>query len=477
MEHEAVSRRKFLGLTALFAGGMALSACAPAPAPTAESTQANEQPTQAAVEPSPAGATPAPGLAGEIEYFSYDLGPANASRESIAQTFQEQNPGAKVKLTFLPYGENWDKLAALMAAGSPPDVIYGDFSLLRYALEGQLLDLTEWFNNDPVLTKNELFTMDMRDPFQAMFGTSHLYNLILGTWVPVLYYNADIFAAAGEKVPNENWIWDDVRIAAKKLVDPTQQQYGIQFGTTLDVLGWLWWQNGATDLWAVPQVFPEKTDFANPIAAQVLSHWYDLGHVDKSAVPFAEMGSYQAYGAAFGAGKCAMVIGGDWDAGWSYRELPFNWGVTFLPTVKKDYEPALNCMVATTTIAKGTKSPEVAWQFARFMSASAEGQAAIGEGAYETPVLKEVAHSDAVLRPEWARPGYEVRVKAAELPGPMRCPYPLNLNLWEFPGKFIDPTVEKLSTGEIKPEEAVAYLDKEGTPYFAEMKKSMPQIN
>ncbi len=478
MDRKTVSRRDFLRWSALAAGAAALAACTPKPAeaPTAAPTAAPAATATQVVEPTTAAATPAPSLAGEIEYFSYDLGPANKSREAIVGAFQKANPDAKVKLTILPYGENWNKLAAVMAAGTPPDVIYGDFSLLKYALAGQLLDLTEQFNADPVLTKPELFTMDMRDPIQAKFGTSHIYNLILGTWVPVLYYNRDIFDAAGEAYPDGQWTWDDVRTVAKKLTDPDKQQWGVQFGTTLDTVGWLWWQHQPKDFWAVPQVFPEKTDFNNQVGLDVFSFWYGLGSQDKSAVPFAEMGSFQAYGAAFGAGKAAMVVGGDWDAGWGYRDLPFKWAVTYQPTVRKDYRPALNCMVATSVIAAGTKQPALAWQFARFMTASKEGQTFVGEGAYETPVLKDVAHSDAVLKPTWAAPGYEVRVKAAELAGPMYCPYPLDMDLWEFPSKHIDPTVQKLSTGEIKPEEAVAYLDKEGTPYFAEMKKNMPPI-
>ena len=59
------------------------------------------------------------------------------------------------------------------------------------------------------------------------------------------------------------------------------------------------------------------------------------------------------------------------------------------------------------------------------------------------------------------------------MPGPMYTPYPLNLNLWEFPGKFIDPTVEKLMAGEMTPQEAVAYLDQEGIPYFKKQKQEM----
>jgi multiple sugar transport system substrate-binding protein len=466
MGGKVLSRRQLFYGTAVAAGaGLFLSACAPAqtPAPKATATEA-PQPTPVAPE------------VGKIEYYSYDLGPANQSREAIRDAFQQANPGVEVTLTFLPYGECWDKMAALMAAGTPPDVIYGDFSMLRYALEGELLDLTPYFEADPDLTKPELFTVDMRDPIQAKYGTTRIFNLTLGTWVPVLFYNMEIFDEAGEPYPNEDWTWDDFRAVAKKLTDPSKPQWGGQWGTVLDEVGWMWWLHKPEDFWAVPQAYPEKTVFDSPTGISVLKHWYDLGFVDGSMVPFAEQGGYGAFGGAFGAGRVAMDIGGDWDAGWGYRDLPFKWGVTFLPMVEKGYRPNLNCMWATNQIAAKSKNHKLAWEFARFMSVTKEGQLAIGQGAYETPVLKEAAHADAVMKPEWAPPGYEVRVKAAELAGPSYCPYPLCLNLWEFPSKYLDPTVEQLTKGELTPEQAAKYLDEQGTPYYQQLRKETPSL-
>ncbi|MHB0856947.1 MAG: extracellular solute-binding protein [Anaerolineae bacterium] len=465
-----LTRREFTKLLAAATGAGALAACTPQSPATPAPKEAEVQPTVAVAEQEP---TTASAPAGQIEYYTYDLGVANESREAAQEAFQSANSGAEVKLTVLPYGESWDKLAALMAAGSPPDVIYSDFSLLRHALEGQLLDLAELFNADPVLSKPELFTMDMQDDLLAKFGTSHIYNLILGTWVPVLYYNTEIFDAAGEPYPNEEWTWDDLRQVAKRLTVPETPQWGVQFGTTFDMVGWLWWQHQPEEFWAVPQIFPEKTAFNNEVGVGTFSLWHNLGWVDKSGVPFSEVGSYDVYGGAFGAGKVAMAIGGDWDAGWGYRDLAFKWDMTMLPVVKKGYRPALNCMVASNVIAAETKNKDLAWQFARFMTATKEGQSIVGAGAYETPVLKEAAHSDAVLQPDWAVAGYGVRVRSAELPGRMYCPYQLSLNLWEFPSKHIDPTVEQLTLGETTPEEAVAYLDEQGTPYFQQQKAEM----
>lgn len=478
MNKQRVSRRAFLRIGAA-AGAVTLAGCAaPAAAP--------QQPTTAPVAPAPTtgveattAPTEAPAAApasGEIEYFMYDLGPANKSREEMRDSFQKTNPEAKVKVTVLPYEEMWQKIAARMAAGQPPDVMFGDFSLVRNALEGQLLDMTPYFNADTVLSDASLFTTNLQDPVQAKYGTSKLVALVMGTWVPILYYNKDMFDAAGVAYPTDDWTWDDARGAAKKLTKDDRSQFGVQFGTTFDNVGWMWWGQKPADFWTTPQAFPETSNFNNDTGLNVMRMYYDLTHVDKSAPTPDEASGYSQYAGPFGAGKSAMFTGGDWDAGWSFRELPFKWGMALTPKMRKDYRPALNTMVATNTIAAATKYPDMAWNFVRFITATKEGQTLVGTGAYETPVLKGVAESDAVMKPDWAPEGYSARVKAASLPGTMFTPYPLNINLWEFPGKFLDPTIDSLRKGEMAPEQAVEFLDKEGKPYFAAQKKDTPAI-
>lgn len=450
MQPQSVSRRSFLRLSSLAVGILSLAACAPmgqAPATSGESTSP------------PAGETV------EIEYSTYDLGPANQSREAVVDAFQAANPNVKVKLTVLPYGELWDKINALMAAGSPPDAMYGDFSLLRHALEGRLLDLTDLLMADAVLSDPANFITDLQDPVQAKYGTDKVVALLLGTWVPILYYNQELFDAAGLPHPDETWTWDKVRETGNALNNPEAEQWGFQWGTIFDNTGWLWWEHQPADFWATPQIFPEKTVWESEAGLGVMKIFADFA-TDRAAITPPENEGYDNYAGAFGAGKVGMFAGGDWDAGWSFQELPFQWGMTMIPMVTAGYRPALNTMVATNTLSASTKQPEAAWNLIRMMTADEEAAIMIGKGAYETPVLKAAAHADAVMKPEWAAPGYENRVKAAELPGPMHTPYPLNINLWEFPGKFIDPTVEKLRLGEMTPEAAVAYLDSEGIPYF-----------
>jgi multiple sugar transport system substrate-binding protein len=449
------SRRQFLRLSAAAAASATLVACvAPGQQPAADSPASE-------------------GI--EIEYSTYDLGPANQSREAVRDAFQAANPNVKVKLTVLPYGDLWEKINALMAAGTPPDAMYGDFSLLRHALEGRLLNLNDFFDSDPVLSEPGNFLTDMKDPVQAKYGTENVVALLLGTWVPILYYNQEIFDAAGAPYPDETWTWDKVREVGQTLNQPEKEQWGFQWGTIFDNTGWLWWEHQPADYWATPQIFPEKTVWDSQTGLGVMKIFSDFAK-DGAAIKPGEGAGFDNYAGAFGAGKVGMFGGGDWDAGWSFRELPFKWGMTLIPMVTAGYRPALNTMIATNTLSAASKHPQEAWNFIRMMTADKDGATMIGQGAYETPVLKEAAHSEAVMKPEWAAPGYENRVKAAELPGPMYTPYPLNLNLWEFPGNFIDPTVEKVRLGEMTPEEAVAYLDSEGIPYFQKQHEETMEI-
>lgn len=478
MNQEERSRRRFLILAALTGSSAVLAACgAASPSATTDPTSAPSGNNAATSAPSSntsatnAPATTSDSLQGEISYMTYDLGPANASREEAIKAFEAANPGAKVKLEVLPYGDMFQKLVAQMASGQAPDVIYGDFQLLTYALGGQLLDLTEQVRNDPVLNKPELFTTSMNDPITARYGTEKTYALTMGTWVPVLYYNLDMFDAAGVSYPTEEWTWEDLRSAAKQLTKPDAQEYGFQIGNRYDLLGWLWWSQKPQDFWAAPQIFPDKTQFNTPTGTRFFDLVRSMAVKDKSLIPVAEAESYEIYGGGFAAGKVAMYSGGDWDAGWSFRDLQFRWGMSFIPMMDEGYRPALNTGVSTNVIAASTKQPQLAWEFIRFLSTSEEGQTLIGKGAYETPVLASVANSDAILNPEWAAPGYDTRIKAAKLPGPMFTPYPLNLNLWEFSDKYYGPIIEQVERGEITTAEAVAALDRDGSPYFASQQR------
>src|ERR671921_2464074 len=60
----------------------------------------------------------------------------------IVKTFEDANPGVKVEITSLPWGEAFEKFATMVSAGETPDVVeMPDTWLALYAKNGALENL------------------------------------------------------------------------------------------------------------------------------------------------------------------------------------------------------------------------------------------------------------------------------------------------------------------------------------------------
>ena len=56
----------------------------------------------------------------------------------------------------------------------------------------------------------------------------------------VIYYNKDMFEAAGLEMPTDDWTIDEFYEAAKALTDPEKNVYGYRYASGADpFLGWL----------------------------------------------------------------------------------------------------------------------------------------------------------------------------------------------------------------------------------------------
>lgn len=140
------------------------------------------------------------------------------------------------------YGDEFDqKLAAAFGAKNPPDVMY----MWNYPSYFQSLEpLDNFIKKDP--------TIDLNDFYQGLFNYStmyrKLYGMPAGFTTRVVYYNKDLFDAAGIPYPQDGWTWDDFKSVAKKLSNPAMEQYG--FGVrpepdTYDLQG-IVWSNGSS---------------------------------------------------------------------------------------------------------------------------------------------------------------------------------------------------------------------------------------
>ncbi|CAN5572527.1 sugar ABC transporter substrate-binding protein [soil metagenome] len=150
--------------------------------------------------------------------------------EQALTNFNQRNAPNKlsVKLTHQPNTDNayWTKLIAEYAAGTPPDVIYGNpLETQDVASKGMLLDLT------PHLRRDRFDINDINPPAQVgyMFD-GKVWGLACWNDTRVLSINKNAFQAAGIPLPPQTldgsgWTVDDFVNAARKLNDAANNKY------------------------------------------------------------------------------------------------------------------------------------------------------------------------------------------------------------------------------------------------------------
>ena len=134
-----------------------------------------------------------------------------------------------VKVNVESYDEN--QLSAKLMTEFATRMSTVDVFMTRPLQEGKLMYLNGWYENLSPYLKDSKKTpkdFDFADFAQSAVGAStyakNQYAIPLVTEWEVLYYRTDLFAAAGLKPPTT---LAELEAAAKKLTDPSKEQYGI----------------------------------------------------------------------------------------------------------------------------------------------------------------------------------------------------------------------------------------------------------
>src|SRR4051794_16211844 len=113
--------------------------------------------------------------------------------KEIVKTFEDANPGVKVEITSLPWGQAFEKFATMVSAGDTPDVVeMPDRWLSLYANNGMLESL------EPYLAKWE-HTKELNDRALQLgrYVKNTAYGLPYGFYLRALFYNKKLLADAG----------------------------------------------------------------------------------------------------------------------------------------------------------------------------------------------------------------------------------------------------------------------------------------
>ena len=315
---------------------------------------------------------------------------SNDSVKNGVEAFQNANPNIKVEVLDIPSADYNTKLNTMLNGHSDLDVYFIKDASSTYDLytKGQLLDLTDLIARDNI-------DMSVYNGTDTPFNIEgKQFGMPARTDYYVLFYNKDLFDAAGVDYPTNDMTWDDFEALAMKMSG--DGVYGAHFHT---------WQ-ACVENWGVQDgkntIMDYETgyDFFKPYYEMVL-RLQDAGAIQD----FGELQSGNIhYSGAFAAGNVAMMPMGTW-----YMATIINainngeanvkeWGVVTLPhpsDVSAGYTVG-----ATTPLVINPESAkqEAAWEFIKFMTGEegAVGYAVTGSlpGRINDDVLAEIAAMD-----------------------------------------------------------------------------------
>lgn len=377
-------------LTLAMAGSM-LAGCGntqeAAPAKASSEAAVSEAAEEKAAEPTEEKAEEAPAAEQEtIKIAAWDAS-TSATTTPLIAAFEEANPNIKVELIDIASADYTQKLTVMLNGGNDLDVVWikdGD-TTPSIAARGQLEDLTPYIERDSV-------------DLSAYNGVAETLNmggkqvaLPISTGFYILYYNKDIFDAAGVEYPSNDMTWAEFEELAGKVTmgEGNDKKYGALLHT---------WQ-ACVQNWGVQDgvhtILDTDYTFFKPYYEMAL-RMQDAGTVmDYSTLKTGNI----HYSSSFLQGQVAMMPMGTWFMATMISKIKegestVNWGIATIPHAE-DMEAGYT--VGSTTpmgINANSNHKDAAWEFVKF--ACGEAGAKIYAENGDIPAMKDDTIIDAL---------------------------------------------------------------------------------
>ena len=272
----------------------------------------------------------------------------------------------------------------------------------------------------------------------------------------VLFYNKDLFDAAGVELPTNDMTWDQYAELAKKLTDKDKGIYGTHYHT------WL----SAVANWAV-------CDGVNTLADgnyDDLLYFYKLYQdlEDSGAcMSFADLkASGLHYSAAFANGNVAMMPMGYWYVSTLIQkindgECSFNWGITAVPHAEGVAAGSSFGNLTGAMINAKSEKKDLAWEYISWLGGVEGAKATASVGARPAWVSEEVA---AAMSSVEGFPADETS-KGALLPAAVAMEWPVAEKVADIK-TIVNEEHSLIMAREITPEEGVEEMNERVAELF-----------
>ncbi len=291
----------------------------------------------------------------------------NGQKTVLLPTFKQAYPDIEVEHLIVPGSPVYnEKLLALWAAGTPPDVWGFGMNYMAYWARGMVMALDPLINRDKI-NLDALFLPGLPDKFKV--HGKHYGMPQLTTFGTLLFYNKNLFDQEGIKYPpvdwdDKSWTYDKmIEIAQKLTKNPgtPDATYGLSYGPQMpNMAAWNFGGDSFRPEHYTDGIAPSSVlDSAESIAAhEFYQDVYWKYHVNGQ--PGKDPGT-----PGWSGGRLAMTIGGGWNF-WGYSTIKdFKWAAAAIPWKVNNKNTAYNDQWE---LSSQSKNVDAAWAFIKHVT-------------------------------------------------------------------------------------------------------------
>lgn len=329
----------------------------------------------------------------KITFMGWGTDAEIATFETMIEQFEAVYTNVEVEYIVVADNEFDTKLQSMIGAGQTPDVFYCNIDkMMKYAATGNLYDLTEYVGNNEIFDADNVWDclLDLYRFDGNNQGSGSIYALPKDVSVFPVFYNVDLFEAAGVTPPTADapWDWNNYLEAAKKLT--TGEGDEKIYGTGAYSIESAVWSNGAE--WVDQETLTE-VQIDDPAFTEALQWCADLRLVHGVAPSASEAESLGDYD-RFKQGKLAMIGSGTWSLGDLWENCDFEWDVMNWPVSPNTGKSEIWFGSAGLAVSSTTANPEAACNLAAYLSFNEDSQRTAYTMGQAIPMLKDMAYGE-----------------------------------------------------------------------------------
>lgn len=342
----------------------------------------------------------------KISFYSYNLSSAGIGKEATEQLmneFMELNPNIEVEGVAVAVTELMTRNQADIVAGNPPDISQLGFGALDFMV-----------NNWPLKALEDIVPPDELQAHFAGFipkgpGMTQLngktWGLAYTFSTPVLFYNADLFRAAGLNPDQPPTTWEEAKVAAAAIVEKTDAEGLFIAGYGPTASDWVWQGLVRSNGGSVLSEDRKTLLFAEEPGVGVVRMWQDLAK--NGLHPAFQSGDATT---AFGGGMMGMYLQSSALQASLIKsaEGKFELRAAKMPAFGDKPTSPPNSGSALYIMAQDPLKQRAAWEFLKFVTSergytiitSKIGYLPLRPGIVDDPkYLKEWAEQNPLIRP------------------------------------------------------------------------------